>query len=118
MADVSICVAGGGIGGVAAAVALSQVGVRAEVYERAAALSEVGSGLSLWPNGTRALRQLGVLEEVLARSGVSNRFLVRRNDGRVLMELGIGASDVQVPEARLYLLTAFVVKPLSTPPKT
>jgi hypothetical protein len=33
-------------------------------------------------------------------------------------EKGIGASDVQVPEARLYLLTAFVVNPLSTPPKT
>ncbi len=94
MADPTICIVGGGIGGVAAAVALSHAGVRSEIYERSTALSEIGSGLSLWPNATRALRELGLLDQVVARSGVSEKFLVRRDNGRVLMDLKLGATDV------------------------
>jgi len=94
MSDSGICIIGGGIGGVAAAVALARSGIHAEVFERAPRLTEVGSGLSLWPNATRALRELGLLEDVVVRSGVSTKFLVRRNDGRVLMDLNIGATDV------------------------
>src|SRR3569833_3119507 len=53
-------VAGGGIGGLAAAVALTRRGWRVEVLERAAAAGEAGSGRSLWPNGVRALTALGL----------------------------------------------------------
>lgn len=90
----SICIIGGGIGGVATAVALGRFGIAADVYERAPRLAEIGSGLSLWPNATRALREMGLLDEVIARSGASTNFLVRRNDGRVLMDLGVGVFDV------------------------
>ena len=94
MSQPRIGIIGGGIGGVAAAVALGRFGIAADVYERAPRLAEIGSGLSLWPNATRALREMGLLDDVVARSGAATNFLVRRNDGRVLMDLGVGVSDV------------------------
>jgi salicylate hydroxylase len=57
-------VAGGGIAGLAAAIALSQAGLRVAVYERANTLEEFGAGLQLTPNATRVLERLGLLERV------------------------------------------------------
>ncbi len=85
-----ICVIGGGIGGVAAGVALTRAGIETTVYERAAELREIGSGLCLWPNATRALRDLGLLDDVLARAEASSHFTLRARSGRVLMSLGVG----------------------------
>lgn len=90
----SIAIIGGGIGGVAAAVALRQAGVDATVYERAARMGEVGAGMMLWPNATRVLRDLGLLEDVLARSGSTTNFLVRASGGKVLMNIPLGKFDV------------------------
>ncbi len=90
----SFGIIGGGIGGTAAAVALRQAGFDATVYERAPRLREVGAGMMLWPNATRVLRELGVLERVLARSGVNSRFLVRSSGGKVLMDIAVGQFDV------------------------
>jgi 2-polyprenyl-6-methoxyphenol hydroxylase-like FAD-dependent oxidoreductase len=90
----NIGIVGGGIGGVAAAVALRQVGINAVVYERAAQLREVGAGMMLWPNATRVLRGMGLLESVRERSGSSTRFLVRASGGTVLMNIALGEFDV------------------------
>lgn len=90
----SICVVGGGIGGVAAALALHRAGIPAIVYERAPELREVGAGMMLWPNATRALRELGILESVLEHSRSSTNFLVRAAEGRVLMDIALGNFDV------------------------
>ncbi len=59
-------VVGGGIGGLTAALALGRAGVEVAVFERAPALREIGAGISLWANATRALKGLGVYEEVRA----------------------------------------------------
>lgn len=88
-----ICVIGGGIGGVAAGVALTRAGIDATVYERASELREIGSGLCLWPNATRALRELGLLDDVLARAEASSHFTLRARSGRILMSLGVGGYD-------------------------
>ena len=48
-------VVGGGIGGIAAAVALTRAGIDVQVYEQAQQLTEVGAGVSLAPNGLRML---------------------------------------------------------------
>jgi 2-polyprenyl-6-methoxyphenol hydroxylase-like FAD-dependent oxidoreductase len=75
-------VVGGGLGGMAAALALTQAGVDVQVYEQAQRLTEVGAGVSLAPNGLRMLARLGVGEEA-ARAGarhVSTRLL--HSDGR------------------------------------
>jgi salicylate hydroxylase len=56
-----VLIAGGGIGGLAAALALLQRGFDVDVWEQAPELTEVGAGVQLSPNGTRALGLLGVL---------------------------------------------------------
>jgi salicylate hydroxylase len=58
-------IAGAGIAGLTAAIALSQAGLRVAVYERAKTLDEFGAGLQLTPNATRILARFGVLERVL-----------------------------------------------------
>ncbi|RYD98428.1 MAG: monooxygenase [Sphingomonadales bacterium] len=61
-----VVVAGAGIGGLCAAIALTKVGFEVEVIERAPALTEVGAGIQLSPNAVKGLAGLGVLEAVLA----------------------------------------------------
>jgi len=63
-----VLVAGGGIGGLTAALALLRRGCDVEVYEQAPELKEVGAGLQLAANGTRALYALGIGEELKALS--------------------------------------------------
>jgi 2-polyprenyl-6-methoxyphenol hydroxylase-like FAD-dependent oxidoreductase len=92
IADIAII--GGGIGGVAAAVALYQAGIPATVYERSPELGEAGAGMMLWPNATRVLRELGLLDQVIARSGPNTNFLVRASCGKVLMNIALGEFDV------------------------
>ena len=59
-----LLIAGGGIGGLSAALALSQRGFEVDVYEQASRLEEVGAGVQLSPNGTRALHAMAVLEQL------------------------------------------------------
>lgn len=63
-----VVIAGGGIGGLSAAIALSKVGFEVEVVERAPALTEVGAGIQLSPNAVMGLTALGLIEPVLAVS--------------------------------------------------
>ena len=62
-----IVIIGGGIGGLAAAVALRQRGFEVHVYERASTIAEVGAGLQVGPNAVKVLYALG-LKEALRRS--------------------------------------------------
>jgi 3-hydroxybenzoate 6-monooxygenase len=59
---------GGGIGGLAAALALAQRGFEVEVFEQAPAFSEIGAGIQLGPNSYRSLDALGVREQAFARA--------------------------------------------------
>ncbi|MFF8592254.1 FAD-dependent monooxygenase [Streptomyces sp. NPDC015220] len=80
----SALVVGGGIGGLAAGLALARSGWRVKVLERAAAFGEVGAGLSLWPNGVRALDALGVGDQVREQALVETRAGIRNRSGRWL----------------------------------
>ncbi len=64
-----VIIAGAGIGGLTAALALLKSGIDCDVYEQASELREVGAGLQLAPNGTRVLFALG-LEPSVRREGV------------------------------------------------
>ncbi|MEM8576477.1 MAG: FAD-dependent oxidoreductase [Pseudomonadota bacterium] len=55
-----VAIIGGGIAGVTAATACAQRGARVTVHEKAPALTEVGAGLQVTPNGACVLRALGV----------------------------------------------------------
>jgi 2-polyprenyl-6-methoxyphenol hydroxylase-like FAD-dependent oxidoreductase len=64
-----VVVAGGGIAGLAAGIALAGSGVRVTVLERAPSLAAVGSGLVLAPNGVAALDALGPSIGAAVRAG-------------------------------------------------
>jgi len=59
-------VAGAGIAGLAAAIALHRAGWQVTIYERAAEFAPLGAALSLWPNAMAALDQLGLAQHVAA----------------------------------------------------
>jgi salicylate hydroxylase len=59
-----IIIAGAGIGGLAATVALEQAGFEVCTIERAPRFGEVGAGVQLGPNATRVLSRLGLEEEI------------------------------------------------------
>lgn len=69
-------VVGGGIGGLAAAVALSQQGVHVTVLEQAAELGEIGAGVQLGPNAFAALDALGVGENARKRAVFTERLIM------------------------------------------
>jgi salicylate hydroxylase len=84
-------IAGGGIGGLAAALALAQAGRRSIIVERRAEWSEAGAGIQISPNGVRALQRLGVAPK-LEPSVASPREIVVRDaaTARVLQRLPLG----------------------------
>src|SRR5277367_550759 len=61
-----VAIAGGGLAGLAAAHALAQFGIEAEVFEAAPALGEIGAAVNVAPNATRALIAIGLGEKIAA----------------------------------------------------
>lgn len=90
-------IAGGGVAGMAAAVALRQIGIEPLVLEQAQALTEIGAGINLWPNAMRALHQLGAADYIRA-TGVRGEKVVHLDleSGAELESLPFG------PSARSY----------------
>lgn len=60
--------AGAGIGGLCAALALAKRGVEIAVYEKSSLLTEVGAGLQLSPNALHVLQSLGIADQVKAKA--------------------------------------------------
>lgn len=90
MRALRVIVVGGGIGGMAAAIALHRGGHDVEVWERAADIGEVGSGLTLWPNGLRALDAIGVGAQVRSRAMADTEGGIRDRSGRWLTRTDTG----------------------------
>jgi 3-hydroxybenzoate 6-monooxygenase len=88
--DVDVLIVGGGIGGLANALALTRKGLRVRLLERAPEFGEVGAGMQIAPNCTRILDSWGLLPEVLSL-GVQPESLVMRDavDGSVLTRLDL-----------------------------
>ncbi len=58
----TIGIIGGGIAGLASAIALAKIGREVDVYEKADAFAEVGAGLQIGPNAVSTLKQLGAFD--------------------------------------------------------
>jgi salicylate hydroxylase len=88
--DVDVLIVGGGIGGLANALALTRKGLKVRLLERAPEFGEVGAGLQIAPNCTRILDSWGLLPEVLSL-GVQPENLVMKDavDGTVLTRLDL-----------------------------
>ena len=96
-----VVIAGGGIGGFSAAIALCKAGFEVEVVERAAALQEVGAGLQLSPNATKGLAALGVRQGVMADLALMRRMSVRQVGhvpGAVVLESAPGSTFIELAE--------------------
>jgi salicylate hydroxylase len=91
-----VLIAGGGIGGLAAAMASSRAGWDVRLYERAAEFSEVGAGIQIGPNVVKVLQGWG-LEAGLARVAAFPQRLQVRDavSGRELGVLPLGERAVQ-----------------------
>ncbi|EEX10521.1 monooxygenase, FAD-binding [Ruegeria lacuscaerulensis ITI-1157] len=89
----NFCVIGGGIGGMAAALALRQSGARVTLLEQAPELTEVGAGLQISANGMAVLRALGV-------AGASSK-AAQKSHGTILRDYRRGRviSTVEAPSA-------------------
>ena len=86
-----ILIAGGGIGGLAAAVALARRGHSVEVLEQADAFGEIGAGVQLGPNVTRRLKALDLLEPALRLAARPPAVVVRdAQDGTELARMPLG----------------------------
>ena len=87
-----ILIIGGGIGGMAAALALARAGFAAHIVERAPEFGEIGAGIQLAPNALRVLDGLGVLPDLAALAVRPRRLVLMHADtGRPLTTVDLGA---------------------------
>ncbi len=80
-----VVVAGGGIGGLAAALALGRAGARVQLLEQADALGEVGAGLQLGPNAVKVLSDWGLSEALRAVASFPEALVVRDAHSAVML---------------------------------
>ena len=91
-----IAIAGAGLGGLSAAIALRRAGQAVTVLEQAPELGEVGAGIQTAPNASRLLDQWGVLEALGGRSVAAEASNRRRwATGELLGTFPLGDSAVQ-----------------------
>lgn len=92
-----IAVIGGGLGGLAAALALHRAGFAVDVFEQAPQLNEVGGGINLGPNAARILYRLG-LGAALDRDAVrpASAHVRRWDDGRTLQRAPLNPRCVEL----------------------
>src|SRR5579863_7283254 len=84
--DRRIAIVGGGLAGLAAARALAVFGMRAEVYEQAPALGEIGAAVNTSPNATKALQAIGLAEKIAAVANPSPGMYTRNMQSGEFLE--------------------------------
>lgn len=87
MRERSAIVAGGGIGGLATAIALVRRGWQVRVFERSTQFTEVGAGISLWSNALRALDAIGIGDSVRSLGAVELHGGIQHRSGRWLSRI-------------------------------
>ncbi len=94
--ELDVLVVGGGIGGLAAALAAARAGRQVRLVEQAAQFGEIGAGLQLGPNAVRAFDRLGVYDDVAKHAVFPSRCVVRdAMDGSLLTVLDFGDAFVE-----------------------
>ncbi len=94
--SIKVLIAGGGIGGLAAALACARAGHSVQLFERAPAFAEIGAGIQLGPNVTRILHGWGLQEPLEAVAAYPDRLQARDAvSGRTLGTLRLGDTAQQ-----------------------
>ncbi|MGL5941140.1 MAG: FAD-dependent urate hydroxylase HpxO [Waterburya sp.] len=89
MYDLKVIIIGSGMAGLAAGIAMRQVGYEVEIYEKTRKLRPAGAGISLWSNGIKVLNKLGLGKEVAAIGGEMNRMEYRNHQGEILNNVNL-----------------------------
>jgi len=87
-----ILIAGGGIGGLAAALALAQRGFDCEVLEQSSAFAEIGAGIQIGPNAFQIFTRLGI-DDAITAVAFFPEFLIMRDSttGDELTRIAVGS---------------------------
>jgi 2-polyprenyl-6-methoxyphenol hydroxylase-like FAD-dependent oxidoreductase len=110
--DADVVVAGAGIGGLTAAIALRAGGLSVIVLERAPELREVGAGITLWSNALRALRAVGADQAVISRGAELQQGELRTPDGRILARTPLAPVSLRVGSPCIALRRADLIEAL------
>src|SRR5258707_2363473 len=90
--DRRVLVIGGGIGGLAAALALARQGIRVQLLEQAPEIQEIGAGIQLAANAYNALDALGVGEAARRRAVFTDYMkLMDALDAKEVVRIDVGA---------------------------
>ncbi len=111
-----VAIAGGGVGGLALALALHERGIEATVYERQPEVRELGVGINVLPHAIAHLERWGLLP-ALDRTGIRTRWLVYKTaDGRDILrqprgfDAGLDAPQFSIHRGRLQRLLLEAVR--------
>jgi 2-polyprenyl-6-methoxyphenol hydroxylase-like FAD-dependent oxidoreductase len=105
-----IVIAGGGIGGLVAALALHEAGIDAEVFEQSAEIRPLGVGINVLPHAMRELTELGLQERVCAAGVVTQELAYANRFGHLIWaeprgrHAGYAWPQVSIHRGRLHLL--------------
>jgi 2-polyprenyl-6-methoxyphenol hydroxylase-like FAD-dependent oxidoreductase len=89
--EMRVFIAGAGIAGLSAAIAMTKAGHEVTLVERATELREIGAALSIWPNALAALDSLGVGEQVRAVGVEALTAGIRSTTGATIARFDPGA---------------------------
>ena len=104
-----IAIVGAGLGGLAVAGFLQRAGFAATVYEQAPTFSRIGAGIILSANVTKALRRLGIEQDLVARGLKPHCYISRAWDMAAFDEMAKdwparrGGDPAEIVGAALYL---------------
>jgi salicylate hydroxylase/6-hydroxynicotinate 3-monooxygenase len=94
----SIAIVGAGMGGLAAAATLRQIGIDAQVYEQATRFARIGAGIQMMPNSMKVLRGIGIEPRLRDSSFAPHSHLNRISDtGEITRELPMPESLYGAP---------------------
>lgn len=104
-------IVGAGLGGLACAISCRQHGIDVVILERSPEVREVGAGIQIPPNGTRVMRDLGLLPQLLEKgSQVQHVDFRRYKDGRLLRSMPFGEDITQEFGAPWLYVGCFVLR--------
>jgi salicylate hydroxylase len=115
----NISIIGGGIGGLATAIAMRKYGFNVQVYERAQVLRPIGAGLSLTPNGLNCLDHIqpGIVESLKQAGSQMNSLTLKRSTGEEIASKSMtimeqyGQPVLSIQWSRLQAILASVLPP-------
>jgi FAD-dependent urate hydroxylase len=98
-----VLIIGGGIGGLAATLALRQAGFDVQVFESVPEIKIVGAGLAIWSNALNALRQIGLADAVQAMGKPAIYRVIRATNGEILAKVQVNQISNREETALIHL---------------